>query len=76
VPAPVSAKRHDGNEIVGTAGLDEQLPQQRVDAIGMPLERGAASRPPGDVRPQLVPRGIKRGAKRRPCGRRPAREWK
>ena len=57
VPPAVAAEREHGHRSLGDLGLREQLPQQRVDAVGIALESRAAARAPGDVGPQLVARG-------------------
>ena len=65
VTAPVSAKRDDRERPVVRTGVGEQLPDQRVDAIGVPLERAAAAGAARDRGAQLLPRGIERGSQRR-----------
>jgi hypothetical protein len=53
VAAAVSAKRDDGERTVVRAGVGEQLADQRVDAIGVALERGASADAAGSRRAQL-----------------------
>ncbi len=69
---PVAAERDDRHRTVRGDGLDEQLPQQRVHAVGVPLQRRATARPTRDVAAELVAGGVERRAKRGSGGRRPA----
>ncbi len=57
VPPAIAAEREHGHRSLGGWRFGEQLPQQHVGAIGIPLEHGTAARPSGDVGPQFVARG-------------------
>ena len=54
---------------LGAAGLGEQLPQQRVHAVGVALERRAPAGAARDVGAQLVARRVERRAERGACAR-------
>jgi hypothetical protein len=57
---PVPAESDDG-DIVRRTGFAEELPQHRIDPVGVPLERAPPAGAPQDVRLQLRPRRLERG---------------
>src|SRR5262245_4771265 len=58
--ATVATEGDNGQRPVVTAGVGEQLANQRVHAVGVLLERGTAAGTARDGRAQRLPRGVKR----------------
>ena len=63
VPPAVPAEGEDRDRALGRAGVGEQLPQHRVDAIGIALERAAAAGASPHVRRQLGARRVERASR-------------
>ena len=62
VPAAVPAERQHHNRIGGRTGIGVELAQERVDAVRIPLQRGASPRASRYVRTQLRTRRVEGGA--------------
>ena len=56
----VAAEGQHGDVRLGPRDFGEQLPQHRIDAVGVALERGAAAGATQGVRFELGTRGIER----------------
>ncbi len=65
VAAPVAAERDDRHRSVIGAGVGDQLPDERVDAVRVPFHRAAPAGAVRDRRAQLLPGGVERRLQRR-----------